>query len=775
MNRPWTEETIFAEALSRTRPEDRSAFLDVVCQSDATLRARVEALLEATERDDDFLHQPPVEQVTSGEVEGDRALARRLLFQEAAASGGEPPEDHDDPEDWGGLRALLGPSDRSEAVGRLGRHDVLRVLGRGSTGIVLLAIDAGLDRIVALKVLSPVLAASGPARRRFVREARALASISHENVVVVHAVEENHEPPFLVMGFVHGGSLQDRIRRDAPFTTVELLRIGAQAARGLGAAHAVGLIHRDVKPANLLIEEETALVKLSDFGLARAADDTSLTGTGFIAGTPAYMAPEQAAGRPVDHRCDLFALGAVLYACATGKAPFQGDSTVSVLRKVCDEPHVPVIAVNPEAPDWLSAIIDRLLAKNPDDRPDSADELAESLERCLAKVQAGETVTRADAGLAPIPPSPPAPTATGIGPRTWRWAAGVGSSSLLAGAWLLGLTGVLVDPPPKVPLVATSRGQVKEPGPVPAPGAGPRQPAIETSPALEAVVKRLKEANPGFDGRIEPSFTDGEVTGLIVSAEHLTDLSPLQGLPRLSDLTCRGEPSKPAPLASLKGLEGLSLELVDVSMTRVSDLTPLREMRLRTLILRGTSITDVAPLSGMPLSNLNVSATGVSDLRPLVGMPLVNLDAANTPVSDLSPLARLPLRLLNVSSTRVVDLSPLEGLPLDNLNVSHTGIKDLAPLRNLPLTALWLDHTEAADLSPLQGLPLGALTLENTRVTDLSPLAQSKISYLRLDFDPNDARQTEVLRSMPKLVTVNNVAASAFLSQSPRDRPKPSP
>lgn len=750
MNPLWTEETLFVEALTRSRPEDRAAFLDSACQSDPAMRVRVEALLEATERDDDFLGRPAIEPWTQGEPEGDRDLARRLLFEEAAASGGELSE----VEDWGGFRALLGPSDRTEAVGRLGRHDVLRVLGRGSTGIVLLAIDAGLDRVVALKVLSPFLAASSPARRRFVREARALAAISHENVVAVHAVEEEHDPPFLVMPFVQGGSLQDRIQRDAPLSTVALLKVGAQAARGLAAAHAVGLIHRDVKPANLLMEGGTDLVKLSDFGLARAAEDTSLTGTGFIAGTPSYMAPEQADGRPIDHRCDLFALGAVLYACATGMAPFRGDSAVSVLRKVCDEPHLPVLQLNPGVPDWLSAVIDRLLAKNPADRFGTADELAESLERCLAKVEAGETVTRADAGLGPLP----SPTPHGVGRRRWRWGALLGALTLLAGAWLAGLTEPGGQPSTKALPNASGPVQVKPPS------ASPSPPSAETSPAFEEVVRRLKEANPGFDGPIQPSFTDGEVTGLILSAEKLTDLSPLQGLTRLSDLTCAGDLAKVAPLAMLHGLEGLSLEFLNVSWTRVGDLAPLRKMRLRTLSVKGTPITDLSPLTGMPLGTLEISATGVSDLRPLIGMPLAVLEAWHTPIADLSPLTKLPLRQLDISQTRVVDLSPLVGLPLDNLNISHSKIEDLSPLRGLPLTALWLDHSEVRDLSPVQGLPLGALTLEKTRVTDLSPLAQTRIIYLRLDLDPKDGRQLAILRAMPKLVTVNGLPASAFLS-----------
>ena len=174
-----------------------------------------------------------------------------------------------------------------------------------------------------------------------------------------------------------------------------------QAAAGLAAAHAQGLVHRDVKPANILLADGVERVKLTDFGLARAADDASLTKTGIIAGTPQYMSPEQARGESVDQRSDLFSLGSVLYAMCTGRAPFRAETSYGVLRRVTDEEPRPIREINPDIPEWLCRIIARLMSKQPDDRFASAREVAELLEECLAHVQQ-PTAVPLPASLVPL-------------------------------------------------------------------------------------------------------------------------------------------------------------------------------------------------------------------------------------------------------------------------------------------------------------------------------------------------------------------------------------
>jgi serine/threonine-protein kinase len=283
--------------------------------------------------------------------------------------------------------AALAPSDWPDSLGRLGSYEVKAVIGRGGTGVVFKAFDPALSRNVAIKVLSPHLANCGAARRRFLREAKAAAAVVHEHVVSVFAVVETAGLPFLVMEYVPGGSLQDRIDRHGPLALPEILRIGMQTAAGLAAAHAQGLVHRDVKPANILLENGIERVKLTDFGLARAMADASMTQSGLIAGTPHYMAPEQARAEATDHRADLFSLGSTLYAMCTGVPPFRADTPVAVVRRVADDQPRPIRELNPEIPAWLEAIVERLHAKDPAERFASASELADLLGQCLAHVQ----------------------------------------------------------------------------------------------------------------------------------------------------------------------------------------------------------------------------------------------------------------------------------------------------------------------------------------------------------------------------------------------------
>jgi serine/threonine protein kinase len=304
--------------------------------------------------------------------------------------------------------AFLLPSSDPKHLGRLGHYEVLDVVGRGGMGIVLKAFDERLHRVVAIKALLPEFAASATARQRFVREARAVAAISHDHVVTIHAVEESHRPPYFVMQYVEGVSLEQKLEARGALGVKEILRIGMQAASGLAAAHKHGLIHRDVKPANILLENGVERVKLTDFGLARTVDDASITQSGVIAGTPMYMAPEQAAGEAVDHRADLFSLGSVLYAMCTGRPPFRATGSMAVLRRVIDDTPTPIRDVNPEIPDWLCRIIAKLHAKKPDERFQSAKDVAELLEQHLADLQQpGRISVPAPSLAAPGVPAPP--------------------------------------------------------------------------------------------------------------------------------------------------------------------------------------------------------------------------------------------------------------------------------------------------------------------------------------------------------------------------------
>jgi serine/threonine-protein kinase len=286
---------------------------------------------------------------------------------------------------------FLLPSPNPDALGRIADCDVLGVIGRGGMGIVFQAHDSALQRVVAIKVLSPHLAGSAEANRRFLREARAAAGINHPNVVVIHAVGEQSGMPYLVMEAIGGRSLHERIQTGSPFGLSEVLSIGVQIADGLAAAHRQGVIHRDIKPRNIMLEDGSGRVKITDFGLALVAvDGVQLTSNNRAVGTPAYMSPEQVLGVRVDRRTDLFSLGCVLHAMVMGRSPFQGSHAVEIARKIADSTIRPLHEQDARVPASFSAIVGRLLEKDPARRYQSAEEVREELTRLLARENRGE-------------------------------------------------------------------------------------------------------------------------------------------------------------------------------------------------------------------------------------------------------------------------------------------------------------------------------------------------------------------------------------------------
>jgi WD40 repeat protein len=350
---------------------------------------------------------------------------------------------------------FLVPASDAAYLGRLGQFDVMRVVGRGGMGVVLEAFDSRLHRHVAVKILDPELASDDVARQRFCREARAAASITHENVVAVHQVEKSGDGglPYMVMQLINGESLEDRLGRQPMLPVREIVRIGMQAAHGLEAAHAQGLIHRDIKPGNILLEAPHDRVKLTDFGLARATHDVKLTQSGFVSGTPLYMAPEQVMGQEPDQRSDLFSLGAVLYEMCAGRPPFAGDSAIVILRQVAEEKPRPVRELNPVIPGWLAETIDRLLAKKPADRIQTATQLAElfDYEWALMKTSSEDVPTVCQ-------------EAAKKRARRTRWiAGGIGAAFLaigLAGGKFFGLPAVAVSSAPPVHVLSANAGTV---------------------------------------------------------------------------------------------------------------------------------------------------------------------------------------------------------------------------------------------------------------------------------------------------------------------------
>jgi serine/threonine protein kinase/Flp pilus assembly protein TadD len=401
-------------------------------------------------------------------------------------------------------RVLLDLSDDPQSLGRLGPYEVLGLVGRGGMGVVLKAHDPSLNRIVALKLLAPALAVDPLARRRFTREARAAAAVCHEHVVTIHAVAETDQSPYLVMQFIAGQSLQEKLDRAGPLGVKEVLRIGMQVAAGLAAAHTQGIVHRDIKPSNVLLENSVERVKITDFGLARSIDEVTLTDAGSVSGTPGYMSPEQASGGRVDQRSDLFSLGSLLYAMCTGRAPFRGDSPLAVLRQVSDLAPRPIRTQNPEIPEWLAAIIGRLMAKDPADRYPSASAVAEVLADRLAELQLPASAPRTE----------PAGAENTVPRRSWlRSSRGL---ALLAGGLLVIAT---------LAWLATRPAPVTRRADPPAPAAAaPRVLAPGPSSSIKAETK-LTPAPPSPEpARASSTDIDPAITKLTRAiAEHPDD------------------------------------------------------------------------------------------------------------------------------------------------------------------------------------------------------------------------------------------------------------
>jgi hypothetical protein len=356
------ERDVFIAALQIASPAARGDFLAGACAGEDTMRRQVETLLAAHDRAGRFLEGPlviPVDTVLDAARSTDAET-------DGAGSDGPPP------------RFLL-PAQRPDELGRLDHYRVLRQLGRGGMGLVFLAEDTRLERPVALKVMRPELAADPDYRKRFLREGRTAARVRGDHVVRVYHVGEQGDHPYLVMELLAGRSLADVLEAADRLPLREVLRIARETAEGLAAAHACGLIHRDVKPGNVWIEEPGGRVKLLDFGLARSAMDVQITQRNVVLGTPAYMAPEQALGRPLDGRCDLFGLGALLFHMLTGRRAFAGDDLLTVLANLTRGTKPPSGQLGPGIPSTVGALLDRLLATNPEGRPKSAAEVAQTL------------------------------------------------------------------------------------------------------------------------------------------------------------------------------------------------------------------------------------------------------------------------------------------------------------------------------------------------------------------------------------------------------------
>jgi serine/threonine protein kinase len=284
------------------------------------------------------------------------------------------------------LQRWLDPSDQEHSLGRIGKYEVFGVVGQGGMGLVLKALDTELERMVALKTLAHHVTARTDARLRLAREARAAAALHHPNIVSIFGLETWRDVPLIVMPLVEGGTLQQHASKER-LTTEQVMTTALQIAAALAALHAAGIVHRDLKPSNILLQDGLDHVLLSDFGLARFDGDMAITHSDALAGTPFFMSPEQALGKSIDMRSDLFSFGSVMYWLCTGQYPFRGNSNYETLSKLIHSEADSDELARKQVPIYLQRLIHRLLAKEPSERWSSAEQVVDLLQTSLAHYQ----------------------------------------------------------------------------------------------------------------------------------------------------------------------------------------------------------------------------------------------------------------------------------------------------------------------------------------------------------------------------------------------------
>lgn len=556
-------------------------------------------------------------------------------------------------------------------------------------GVVYEAYDPQLNRRVALKVLPQDLTFDPQFVDRFLREGRLSASLAHPNVVTVYEAREVEGFYYLAMEFIEGSDLALLLRQKGPLDPELAMEILQQMAAGLDAAHAKGIVHRDIKPENCLLDIR-GTAKLADFGIARAQDEAGATRTGVMIGTAEYMSPEQALGKPVDARSDVYALACVAFEMLTGAPPFgrttHDRTAISLINDHAHRRAPSARSVSPQLRKGTDYALARALDKDPAQRYTSAGEFVNSLRHASAPLITRRavltTAATAGVGLAGVSTIVNLPK---------RWASRTGTPASLA---------------PAVKLIAPDS---IDPARLPA----------ELEQAFRQALNKLSGPLTRADLQ--------RIHDLRLYQLKLSDLTPLAALTSLEKLSIMD-----VPVMDLMPIAGLtSLQSLDLARTRVVDLAPLVGLTsLQTFTVHESAVSDPTPVVGLTtLRNLSFVATNIADLTPLAAMSWLPWLCCNKSkaLKDLSPVAKLTsLTHLIVDGTGVSDLHPLAHLTaMQRLSVGNTDVSDLSPLSELTsLQDLDLESTFVSDLTPLRHLTsLDRLVLKETPVSDLSPLS----------------------------------------------------
>ncbi len=657
--------------------------------------------------------------------------------------------------------AFLSPPQEPNERGGLGTYRILDVLGAGGMGVVFLAHDPQLKRTVALKAMLPGLASTPSNRERFLREAQAAAAIEHDHVVTILHVGEDGGVPFLVMPLLKGENLDTRLQRESKLPVPEVLRIGREIAEGLAIAHERGLMHRDIKPANIWLEGKRRRVKILDFGLARSVGDTNLTLAGTIMGTPAYMAPEQAQGKPLDQRSDLFSLGCVLYRMVTGEPPFKGPDTISTLMAVVSHQPTPPRVLLPELPPALSDLILQLLAKEPGDRLPSAEVVIETLASLEEQQDKTEVLRRADLA-APVtrtesllPLELPAVAPQRQRRRTWMTVA-LTLGLLALGGLLLGMTVFKVKTPKGTIVVEVDQagaevsvdGQQitiaspteKEPVKVEV-GAGAHELKITKGGFVtttrqfslksgETEVVRVKLEPAQGAGENPARGDERAVAEWVLKRGGAVVIVPSRGAEPVTVREAANLPRTPFRLKLVTIHD--AKEFADRDLERFKGLSGLEEIGIISPLITDAGLEHLASLTGLQALSLpgsKILGPGLAHLKTLKKLRNLSFNECQSLTDDgLEQLAGLTgLQSLDLTSTKVTDegLKHLKGMTdLDTLGLSHTSVSDaglvhLKGLKTLRNVNLGYTQVNGSGLGVLKEWPsITSITFSKTPLTD---------------------------------------------------------
>jgi serine/threonine protein kinase len=691
---------------------------------------------------------------------------------------------------------LATPTDEELVPGfQLGAYRIVRRLGQGGMGSVFLAEHIRMERLVALKTLAPDMTRDPQALKRFHREVKAAAKLSHPNIVTAYDADEAQGLQMLIMEYVEGTDLSVRVKRDGTMSVQDAIHSLLQAARGLEFAHSKGVVHRDIKPANLLMDQ-AGIVKVLDMGLARIGEveesaTAGLTTAGTIMGTAEFMAPEQAldtrtAGAPAD----IYSLGCTLYYLLTGYAPFAGDTVMKILLAHRDRDVPKLRAIRTDVPERLDSLFRRMMAKRVSDRCQAMTEVISELEAIqteLARVDASrsnDSATTLPGSIQfpefarPLAPStgtvasPPTPVAKGVAPPVWTRSRGLVAAASAGLLFLFGLVITLTTREGTLVLEVTEPnakieidGQLQN---VQVTRADGRE---TITIGVEPGTHQLKVQKDGFS-----IYTDKFEIGWGGTKSIKAELKPLNAKPEVELSSTVPEPSPSAAgagtavgawdtpefrqwLAKVKDLpaeellEAVSKKMVELNpgfdgklshgFSHIPGSTPVIERgKVVEVGFSSPVVSNVAPLRAFGTLR-SVSCAGSSnpaeqpsllvDISPLRGMGIERFCGFwNKGLSDYAPVVGPQLRELLLEDTQATDLSPLRGIPLRRLDMSFNGVEDLRPLEGMPLERLGI----AGHFDNRPG------------VRDLSPLKGMQLKSLFVSQNPRLA-DLSALAGMP--------------------------